>query len=528
MLGELLKSPVLKADLLNENDEFRAKKKLEVYYETERIYKIQHYAKVAYQHLIKNKYINVDKNMYYYYFPNQSIFYHLGLNKNCKGFNIVGNVLSNNKREIVSDDAHSLFKGWYVIEMFVDIFCRKGESKYVKEFAQITVNSEDLLFKKVSIDEIYDRLEQKGLVNFDDSYIQQWFEDFEYKSWKHYFIFEHNQRYPNSFLPFIRKWYASSSYYFDNQNILKVLKSSIINRCNVENKDLMDTKDIEDNLLSLYNQKKMNLSDDDKIKIEKMKFEKYTTYEIKKMTKYLPDIEIHENMYYIYDDNKLSPLYKHFFTIENKKFVNVSQYIFYKLLCQVETSSKAYYLINIDSNYERILDNAINQFFLKQKMNDSIFTSIDNIILNKENEKSKKVFIEQFSIFYKLYDKEVSNDILLHKFVGLFYSNLQELLINKNCDIREYMNNFMDFDNETIQIFYNIMSNFEENDFQLLDMILKLEKKDIEIIYKKEFFDIINLFENKKSSFFEYKDVKHIMEYKDYLEIKKIEIKINS
>ena len=127
-----------------------------------------------------------------------------------------------------------------------------------------------------------------------------------------------------------------------------------------------------------------------------------------------------------------------------------------------------------------------------------------------------------------LYDENVSDDILLHKFVGLFYSNLQEFLINKNYDIREYMNNFMDFDIETIQLFYSIMSNFEETNFQLLDMILKLEKKDIEIIYKQEFFDIINLFENKKSSFFEYKDVKNIMEYKDYLEIKKIEIKINS
>ena len=233
-------------------------------------------------------------------------------------------------------------------------------------------------------------------------------------------------------------------------------------------------------------------------------------------------------MYYIYDDDKLSPLYKHFFTIENKKFVNVSQYIFYKLLCQVETSNKAYHLINIDSNYERILDNAINMFFSKRNINDSMFSSIDNIILNKENEKSKKVFIEQFSIFCKLYDENVSDDILLHKFVGLFYSNLQEFLINKNYDIREYMNNFMDFDIETIQLFYSIMSNFEETNFQLLDMILKLEKKDIEIIYKQEFFDIINLFENKKSSFFEYKDVKNIMEYKDYLEIKKIEIKINS
>lgn len=528
MLGELLKSPVLREDLLNEKDSFRAKKKLEVYYETERIYKMQHYAKIVYQHLIQNKYINIDKNMNYYYFPNQSIFYHLGLNKKCKGFNIVGNILSNNKKEIITDNMHSLFKGWYVIEMFVDLFCRKTESKYIRDFGQITVQSEDLLFKQVSIDDIYDRLEKVGLVNFDNSYIKKWFDDFEYKNWKHYFIFEHNQRYPNSFLPFIRKWYASSSYYFDNQNILKVLKSSIINRCNVENKDLMDTKDIEDNLFSLYNEKKMNLSDDDKIKIERIKFEKYTAYEIQKMEKYLPDIEINKNMYYIYDDDKLSPLYKHFFTIENKKFVNVSQYIFYKLLCQVETSNKAYHLINIDSNYERILDNAINMFFSKQNINDSMFSSIDNIILNKENEKSKKVFIEQFSIFCKLYDENVSDDILLHKFVGLFYSNLQEFLINKNYDIREYMNNFMDFDIETIQLFYSIMSNFEETNFQLLDMILKLEKKDIEIIYKQEFFDIINLFENKKSSFLEYKDVKNIMEYKDYLEIKKIEIKINS
>ena len=62
----------------------------------------------------------------------------------------------------------------------------------------------------------------------------------------------------------------------------------------------------------------MNLSDDDKIKIEKLKFEKYTTYEIKKMQKFLPDMKIHKNMYYIYDNDKLSPLYKHYFTIENK------------------------------------------------------------------------------------------------------------------------------------------------------------------------------------------------------------------
>ena len=173
MLGDILKCPVLKADLINENDYFRAEKKLQVYYETERIYKLQYYADIAYNHLMKEGYIQIDKDMNYYYFPNQSIFFHLGLNSKCQGFNIVGNVLTKKKKEIITDEKNFLFRGWYVIEMFVDIFCKRSESKYMKDFEQITIKSEDLLFKKVSIDEIYNRLEQKGLVNFDDSYIQQ-------------------------------------------------------------------------------------------------------------------------------------------------------------------------------------------------------------------------------------------------------------------------------------------------------------------------------------------------------------------
>ena len=59
-------------------------------------------------------------------------------------------------------------------------------------------------------------------------------------------------------------------------------------------------------------------------------------------------------------------------------------------------------------------------------------------------------------------------------------------------------------------------------------MILKLEKNDINIIYTKAFTDIITLFKNKDDSCIEYKEVKNVMEYKDYLEIKKIEIKFNS
>ena len=47
-------------------------------------------------------------------------------------------------------------------------------------------------------------------------------------------------------------------------------------------------------------------------------------------------------------NNLSKPIY---FTIESKKFVNVMQYIFYKLLCQIETVNKAYNLINKNSNY---------------------------------------------------------------------------------------------------------------------------------------------------------------------------------
>ena len=52
MFSELLKSPILQKDLLEETDDFRAKKKLEVYYENERIYKMQYYVQAAYDHLI--------------------------------------------------------------------------------------------------------------------------------------------------------------------------------------------------------------------------------------------------------------------------------------------------------------------------------------------------------------------------------------------------------------------------------------------------------------------------------------------
>lgn len=528
MFSELLKSPILQKDLLEETDDFRAKKKLEVYYENERIYKTQYYVQAAYNHLIKDGYIQIDENMNYYYFPNESIFFHLGLNKKCQGFNIVGDALTKTKAKIIVNEANSLFKGWYVIEMFVDLFCRRSESKYANDYTKITAKWEDLFFQKVSIDEIYDRLEKNGIIHFDECYIKEWFDKFDYKSWKHYFIFEYNQKYPNTFLPFIKKWYASSSYYFDNQNILTILKKSIINRCNVENTDLMDSKDMEDNLLALFNEKKMNLSDDDKIKIEKLKFEKYTTYEIKKMQKFLPDMKIHKNMYYIYDNDKLSPLYKHYFTIESKKFVNVMQYIFYKLLCQIETVNKAYNLINKNSNYEKVLDDAIERFFAKQKLKNTVFTSIDNIILKKDNEESKRIFVKQFTIYYNIYKDDFDDKTILHKFIDLFYSHMQNLLVNEHHDIVEYMNNFLDFDAETVQLFYNIMFNFEINNFELLKMILKLEKNDINIIYTKAFTDIITIFKNKDESCIEYKDIKNVMEYKDYLEIKKIEIKFNS
>ena len=106
----------------------------------------------------------------------------------------------------------------------------------------------------------------------------------------------------------------------------------------------------------------------------------------------------------------------------------------------------------------------------------------------------RRIFVQQFTIYYNIYKDDFDDKTILHKFVDLFYSHMQNLLVNEHYDIVEYMNNFLDFDAETVQLFYNIMFNFEVNNFELLKMILKLEKNDINIIYTKAFTDIITLF----------------------------------
>ncbi|OUX67867.1 MAG: hypothetical protein CBD38_01180 [bacterium TMED178] len=303
--------PALRNDLEKTTEPLQRQKKYLYYFDLQCSIIIEQASRIAYNHLRSLGAIDPDVTKRYAF---RDSFY--------QRWNPIGKALFEQKPS-------EIYVGFHTIEFFVDLFCFKSQSQYYEHYLKNPFSMLDSL----TLQELFTKT---PFYKMDRHYQYKWEETFQYKTWKHYYIYEYENFCPGSFMLFVRQWYAPQQYIHEKETVLQILRQQFSSHLihhhqfGVSCPAIWKDATLNENLFQLYQLKKLPLSRSSMFSLCKIDRLKYTTRELCRME--YCNFGITPEYHWLEESDPLSPYFCHEFTLHGLSFQNVHQYVCFRLI----------------------------------------------------------------------------------------------------------------------------------------------------------------------------------------------------
>ena len=218
--------------------------------------------------------------------------------------------------------------------------------------------------------------------------------DFDLKKWKYYFIYQHEVRYPNTFLFFIQKCFANYIKFWEDEKIFNVLYPSICKHLELPRIEIPDR--VRNNILYCYHEQKLPISITNRYTLQHFENLRMTNKEIQKLLRYEPNFPMNEDTCVVKETDPLHPDYPQSFQIKHLQFDSIMEYFLFKLYIFYVSPPEAYKRCKrTPSQIDEMIQKKFKTLFFRElmnTMNDTIDARIEllktseNDIVAKENQ----------------------------------------------------------------------------------------------------------------------------------------------
>lgn len=192
--------------------------------------------------------------------------------------------------------------------------------------------------------------------------------NFDLKKWKYYFIYQHEARYPNTFLFFIQKYLANYIKFLEDEKIFNVLYRSICKKLELPRIKIPDR--VRNNILYCYHEKKLPISITNRYTLQHFENLRMTNKEIQKLLRYEPNFSMNENTCVIKETDPLHPDYPQNFQIKHLQFDSIMEYFLFKLYMFYVSPSEAYKRCKRKpSQIDEMIQKKFKTLFFRELMN---------------------------------------------------------------------------------------------------------------------------------------------------------------
>lgn len=366
-IKQLFHKKQFQQDILDTKNPYLLQRKFETYYKIEFRELCSIIMKDVYQELKKGNIISWDASKNFL-FENVSQFPTiLGVDSYKFGWNITGIVLQSGKNPNIEISAFVP-----VVEHLIGYFKK---------------NFHFQPYYNLSLKDIFHKIKPPPLSR-----------DFDLTRWKYYFIYQHECRYPNTFLFFIQKCFANYIKYWEDEKIFNVLYPPICKYLEIPRIELPDR--VRNNILYCYHEQKLPISITNRYTLQHFENTRMTNREIQKLLRYEPNFSMNENTFVVKDTNPLHPDYRQCFQIKNLQFNSIMEYFMFKLYMFYISPSEAYTRCkNKKSQIDDMIQKKFKTLFFRElmnTMNDTIDARIEVLKTCENNlvdEKSEANFL---------------------------------------------------------------------------------------------------------------------------------------
>ena len=336
-IKDLLYKKQFQDDIVQTKNPYLLQRKLETYYKIEFREICSIILKDVYYELKNNGIITWDSSKTFI-FKNVSQFATiLGVDSYDFGWNLTGMVLQPEKMANIE------------ISAFVPVV------EYLVEYFQKNFHLQP--YYNLSLREIFHKIKPQPLSK-----------DFDLKKWKYYFIYQHELRYPNTFLFYIQNSFANYIKFWEDDKIFRIIYSSI---CKYLELPLIEIPDrVRNNILYCYHHQKLPISITNRYTLQHFENLRMTNNEIQKLLQYKPNFSINENTCVVKETDPLHPDYRQTFQIRKLQFDSIMQYFLFKLYLFYVPPSEAYKNCkHIPSQIDEMIQRKFKTIFFKELMN---------------------------------------------------------------------------------------------------------------------------------------------------------------
>lgn len=191
--------------------------------------------------------------------------------------------------------------------------------------------------------------------------------DFDVNTWRYHFIYQHELRYPNTFVYYIQKCFGNYIKYWEDDKIFNLLYRSLCKKL-----DLIEVEPperIRNNVLYCYHEQKLPISKQKRYTLQHFENSRLTNHEIQKLLRYEPNYVKEENTIFIGKNHPLHPDYVHCFKIRNLSFNTIMEYFLFKLYMVYRSPQEAYKQSkNETCQIENMIEKNFKTFFFRELM----------------------------------------------------------------------------------------------------------------------------------------------------------------
>lgn len=192
--------------------------------------------------------------------------------------------------------------------------------------------------------------------------------NFDIKSWKYYHIYQHETRYPNTFMFYIQRCFANYIKYLEDEKVYSLISNTLCKRLNVSTfLDFPDT--IRSKVLYYYHERKIPLSKQQRYTLQHFENMRLTKNEISKMLQFEPCFDRKNESKRVDKTNPLHPDYKRCLKIRHLEFHSIMEYFLFKLYLFYIPAQEAYKSCKKkDTSIELILEKKFKTIFYTEMM----------------------------------------------------------------------------------------------------------------------------------------------------------------
>jgi len=214
--------------------------------------------------------------------------------------------------------------------------------------------------------------------------------DFDVKSWKYYHIYQHETRYPNTFMFYIQRCFANYIKYLEDEKIYSQISTTLCKRLNIST--FFNFPDsLRSKILYYYHERKIPLSKQQRYTLQHFENLRLTKNEISKMLQFEPCFQRNKDAIRIQKTNPLHPDYTQCFKIQQLEFRSIMEYFLFKLYLFYIPAQEAYKSCKKkDTSIELILEKKFKNVFYTEMMKTMNHTIDARLLLLESEDKEIK------------------------------------------------------------------------------------------------------------------------------------------